>query len=425
MGDTMNKKTMAMVAAAFILTAAAVPVDAGELDESQTTVDTAYEIMAGDPVGAAQSFKVDQTWLHKIRFYFDPLATNTIDVIVDTDTNADNGCIVRKNSWDVSGWDAGWHTWDIQAEHGAKQLTPGNTYYLIVLPYIFSSSAEWYGTGGDPYSRGMAYYMTSSGGIQEIGYGYVDFGFEVYTERETEPNDPPTVGSPSPADGATGISTDAVLEVNVSDPNGDTVTVIFYNGVDGTTIGMDTVEGGSGTAGVTWTNLDNAKEHAWYVTADDGRTTTTSPTWTFTTAGTGGNAIPVISNPSPADGATGVNTTVNLSVDVTDGDGDRVTVSFHDAGTGSLLGTDNVTNGTASIARTGLATGTNFSWFTIADDGTDSIQSDTWRFQTTGTPPVPPTDEEDLMLGALLLGCGGVIGAVLVWRDRKAKRANG
>ncbi|MFB6204495.1 MAG: PA14 domain-containing protein [Candidatus Nanohaloarchaea archaeon] len=46
-------------------------------------------------------------------------------------------------------------------------------------------------------------------------------------------------------------------------------------------IGTDTVSG-SGTASVEWSNLQCGKTYNWYVEADDGSTTVTSSTWTFT-----------------------------------------------------------------------------------------------------------------------------------------------
>ena len=71
--------------------------------------------------------------------------------------------------------------------------------------------------------------------------------------------------------------------MDVSDDDGDTLTVTFYNATDNSILGSDTVTGGSGTASVTWSGVTNEMVCRWYVIADDGVSATQSPTWTFTT----------------------------------------------------------------------------------------------------------------------------------------------
>lgn len=56
-------------------------------------------------------------------------------------------------------------------------------------------------------------------------------------------------------------------------------------------IGSATVPSGS-TASVTWPNLNPQTQYQWYVTVNDGTSTTTGPVWSFTT--TGGESAPVV-----------------------------------------------------------------------------------------------------------------------------------
>ncbi|MEF8835300.1 MAG: S8 family serine peptidase [Candidatus Thermoplasmatota archaeon] len=92
----------------------------------------------------------------------------------------------------------------------------------------------------------------------------------------------------------------------------------------------------------------------------------------------------VPTDPDPADGATGVPTDVELSVYVEHEDGDSMDVSFYDASDDSLIGTDNnVANGSRAYQMwEDLDYGTTYQWYAIADDGTQTVTSDTWSFTT-------------------------------------------
>jgi len=95
------------------------------------------------------------------------------------------------------------------------------------------------------------------------------------------------------------------------------------------------------------------------------------------------------SNPIPADGTTHLGLDVNLSVYVSDPEGDPMDVSFYDE-SGGLIGTvEAVPNGTrANISWAGLTSNTTYGWYAIAeDDSGGSTQSGTWNFTiTTATP---------------------------------------
>ncbi len=98
----------------------------------------------------------------------------------------------------------------------------------------------------------------------------------------TEPTDP------SPADGATDVTHSPVLKVNVSDPNGDKMTVHYYvkNASSGAVVWEGNVTGASGpTVSLKAPYLETNTTFEWYAEASDGYETNTSVNWTFTTYG--------------------------------------------------------------------------------------------------------------------------------------------
>ncbi|MFO7967297.1 MAG: S8 family serine peptidase [Archaeoglobaceae archaeon] len=89
-------------------------------------------------------------------------------------------------------------------------------------------------------------------------------------------------------------------------------------------------------------------------------------------------------NPSPSNGATGVSTSPELSVDVSDPDDDSMDVSFYNASDDSLIGTETgvASGSTASVTWDSLSYSTTYSWYAVADDGAATNTSSTWSFTT-------------------------------------------
>ncbi|MFO8110475.1 MAG: PKD domain-containing protein, partial [Thermoplasmata archaeon] len=203
-----------------------------------------------------------------------------------------------------------------------------------------------------------------------------------------EAPDEPT--NPSPVDGATDVGTSPTLSVDVSDPDGDTMDVTFYDASDDSIIGTDANVSSGDPAEVEWSDLLENTEYEWYAVAHDGQNTTQSVVWTFTTLST--NAAPdAPSNPSPADGATDVGTSPTLSVDVSDPDGDVMDITFYDASDDSEIGTttDVASGSTAYVTWSDLNFGVEYEWYAVADDGQNTTQSDTWSFTTTAANQAP------------------------------------
>lgn len=96
---------------------------------------------------------------------------------------------------------------------------------------------------------------------------------------------PSAPSNPTPADTATGVAAgDVTLECDVTDDDGDAMTVTFYDASDDSLIGTDAAVASGGTATVTWAGRAAGIIYTWYAKANDGIAITTGPDWTFTTA---------------------------------------------------------------------------------------------------------------------------------------------
>ncbi len=97
--------------------------------------------------------------------------------------------------------------------------------------------------------------------------------------------DMPVVNTPTNT--ATGVSLSPTLQVGVSDPDADPLTVTFYgrplaSGNFAQLTQIPSVPSGSNSS-MAWNNLGAGQTFEWYVTVSDGEFTTTGPTWTFHT----------------------------------------------------------------------------------------------------------------------------------------------
>ncbi|MFX1567006.1 MAG: hypothetical protein ACFFCV_01415 [Promethearchaeota archaeon] len=236
------------------------------------------------------------------------------------------------------------------------------------------------------------------------------------------PNEPT---NPSPFDGAIIINNNPTLSVDVYDSDGDDLTVTFYDASDDSVITSNIVSGGIGTASIPWFGLSLGITYSWYAIADDGLNTNQSTTWSFTI-----NQIPnEPTNPSPSDLAMNIDYNPTLSVDVYDGNGDDLTVTFYDASDSSVIGTDIIIggSGTASATWSGLSAETTYSWYVVADDGISTAQSPDWTFTTVGEEPNPPSNPPPTVPGfdmvvPVLLGAATII-SIRIYQKRKKEKA--
>jgi hypothetical protein len=213
-----------------------------------------------------------------------------------------------------------------------------------------------------------------------------------FTTRENQAPDKPVNIQPA-YNGGTGIN--PTLSANVSDPDGDTMDVIFYgkpNGAPITPAKIDIVkEVPSGSRpDIQWSDLSYETEYEWYMEACDVcGACTQSDTVPFNT---GQNHAPdTPSNPQPSDGAWEVGTDPDLCVDVSDPDGDPMDVTFYDMMDVPIATATQVpSGGRACVQWNGLYPNESYAWSAGAEDGDKSTKSTQWSFNTGPTPTPGP-----------------------------------
>ncbi|MDY6965114.1 MAG: NosD domain-containing protein [Halobacteriota archaeon] len=94
------------------------------------------------------------------------------------------------------------------------------------------------------------------------------------------PNKPTNV---APTDGKTGVQKSATLKVHATDPNGNKMSVRFYNASNDQIIGTVTNVINDSDAQITWSGLSYSTTYQWYAVSDNSLAESTSETWSFTT----------------------------------------------------------------------------------------------------------------------------------------------
>ncbi len=184
-----------------------------------------------------------------------------------------------------------------------------------------------------------------------------------------EPPGPPApqIAAPSPEDGATDIPpTLSRLFFNLTDVQGDTMNYTVTTSPDiGTGEGINTH---NGVYNVSIRGLQYSTTYSWLVTATDG-SHSSATTFTFTTGGSF-NTAPDVSDPSPANGSTGVPVTLkNLFFTLTDAQNDRMSYTVTTSpNIGHARGTS-VTDNRYKVSVKGLHYSTTYTWRINATDG--------------------------------------------------------
>lgn len=210
--------------------------------------------------------------------------------------------------------------------------------------------------------------------------------FSLFPSRPIN-NPPYTPTNPFPPNGTVGIPTNTILSVDVSDPEGDSMNISFYDASDDSLINSTYGVLSGGTAEINWFGLNGNTNYQWYVIINDGKNITQSGTWSFTTEN---NAPDAPSNPTPIDGAIGVSVNPTLSVDISDPDNDTMSISFYDASDDSLINSmyGVISGGTASTGWFGLSEGKIYGWYVIVTDGSSSTTSSIWKFTILNNDPI-------------------------------------
>ncbi len=251
---------------------------------------------------------------------------------------------------------------------------------------------------GDPVGADVRYEVdgdcyeaadTASIDTQE-GYTYFNLSLEPCPTHRC----PAAPMDPSPADGAANVSRNPSLSVDASDPDGDAMTIHFYDDATGDLIDSVSLSG-NGTATVTWQDLDYGSTYSWYAAATDEycSTVVTSSSWQFTTVSNSPPGTPSLSGPSSGQ----VDSSYTFTAAADDPNGDDVSYLFDwgDGGTSGWTGLHS-SGEEVSVSHTWGSPGSYEVQVKARDaDGKQSQWSDTltvsivqeYTLSTTATPP--------------------------------------
>ena len=229
------------------------------------------------------------------------------------------------------------------------------------------------------------------------GYGWIDYDasesliWAAYVTEDvvaaSDDERPGAASDPQPGSAATSVALDTVL---LWTRNARTTSFDVYLGTDAN-LGANDFQGSVAQAEFS-PHLAPGSRYYWRIDARGAGGITRGSVWTFTTAGTLEEPRKAV-NPSPADGATGVAHSIELSWD----SGGRATSYDVYLGTDTVLGASELQQ--TQAARTyyprGLRAGTRYFWRIDAKNGQGTTTGDVWSFtvqtRERDTSPVLPS----------------------------------
>jgi hypothetical protein len=211
-------------------------------------------------------------------------------------------------------------------------------------------------------------------------------------------NSAPEISNPSPYDGQSEVDLNTILEIDISDANGQNLTVYFYDNSSGTPNLLETdsiQDGGASKASFNWNGLSFDTLYRWFVKVSDGLVNTTSDEWQFNTET---NSPPSINAESPSNGATNIGLYPELRINVSDANGQDLTIRFYDnsSGTPFALGFETISSSESevvSLTWSDLDYNTEYKWYVVVSDGLVSTTSAQFSFIT---------KEEDIIIPSFL-----------------------
>jgi len=259
--------------------------------------------------------------------------------------------------------------------------------------------------------------------------------YYVFTTTDEPYNNPPCQSSPDPSNQSTGVSislTNVSIYINDTEGNPMNWTIETSPDVGTNSSNSDT----NGTKYCDISGLEYLQTYLWYVNITDGNSWTNA-SYRFNTSD---NPLidepPILSNPYPANGSSGVDIVVTCRITVADPEGGEMNISFYENSTGNWTlqqQNDGVVNGTYQWEYTN-ATGyfTTYYWNVSAYDGANYTNA-TYNFTTvyvdTGESPDDGGDAEAgmkftipdgfLILFAILFAT--VIGALVTTTVKKQR----
>ena len=262
-----------------------------------------------------------------------------------------------------------------RVDHAPTSVTDGTLLYNNTG----SSTLQTGLTPGDHvYYSAWGYY--TAGNLYSLTYGSDD----AYT------NQPPVLGTPTPANGATGQATSLTWSIPISDPEGDLFSY-WITCSNGQTI--SSVSSINGTKHIAVTGLDFLTTYTMYVNVTDGHSDV-NDTFNFTTAANQAPEVPDGGSPGHPQDVTPVNTAPDvpinigfLRVRVTDPDAQTMNVTFY-WGNGSVMGTvvNTPSGSTAAMDILLLNYSTTYYWYVNITDSegatTRGPSTGNWSYTT-------------------------------------------
>jgi len=201
------------------------------------------------------------------------------------------------------------------------------------IKYQSPSSVEWWNSSGN---GGMDFY-SDWWLVGKYVYPEPTWASAGPEEAPGPVNNPPNAPTnPSPSDGEIDVSINPTLSVNVSDPDGGTLDVSFYDASDNSLIGTDSGVASGEQASVSWDNRKYNTTYTWYVIVSDGTDSTQSAEWSFTTTSAPNNPPNTPTLVYPADGSTISDDTPTLSAHYSDSDSGDTGITHYRISSSSL-----------------------------------------------------------------------------------------
>jgi len=247
----------------------------------------------------------------------------------------------------------------------------GERFSVLWSDLSYNTTYWWYVVVLDPYSR-----IKTTSDV---------FKFKTINEGASSNNAPYKPTDPNPINNKINVDLNATLSVFVSDPDGDDLSINFYDADSDTLVGSASAISGT-RCSIIWYNLDPETQYSWYATVSDSEYSNTSNIFTFTTKTsekTVNNPPNSPDNPNPKNDASGVSINPALSVDISDPDDDTLTAYFYNAENHSLIGSVSAqSNSRVSVVWPGLEYETAYSWYVSVSDSNYSTNSSIFSFKT-------------------------------------------
>lgn len=206
-------------------------------------------------------------------------------------------------------------------------------------------------------------------------WGWNDTGdiySQTYVTAYAMTNRVPLLGTPTPTNNSINQPRSLSWNIPITDPDGDSVSWTLECSNGQSNFGA----GGGGTKALSLGSLSYSTTYKVWVNASDASSTTRA-WYQFTTLD---NIAPAQGTPSPTNGSTGRPFAFTWSIPLSDGNGDLMDWTIQ-CSNGQSSNANGASNGTKSLALTGLA---KITWYTVWVNVTDGVATTNrwYRFQT-------------------------------------------